>query len=203
MHAWWDGLSGLARAMFCGAAFFSLLFVWQLISALLGLTGDAAEVSDVDGLDVDVDTAVSDAMDTTQAFQLLSLRSIVTFLTLFTWGSALYLARGESPAMALGIASLWGLAGMASVAVLLYWLPKLAHTGTKQLASCVGARGTVYLDIPAAGVGQVRALVSGILSHVDAGTADGTPLAAGTPVVIVRQLDHKTVEVKPVKAGEE
>ncbi len=202
MNAWWNGLSGLARAMFYGAAFFSLLFVWQLLSALLGLTGDAADVPDVDGLDIDAATGM-DALDTVHAFQLLSLRSMITFLTLFTWGSALYLARGESPAMALGISSLWGLAGMAGVAGLLYWLPKLAHTGTKQIASCVGTRGTVYLDIPAAGIGQVRVMVSGILSHVDAATTDATPLAAGTPVVIVRQLDHKTVEVKAVKAGED
>jgi hypothetical protein len=197
MSAWWSGLSGLTQGMYCGAVFFSVLLVWQLISALLGLTTDASDIADLEGADS------VDALDTTMAFQLLSLRSILAFFTLFTWGTALYLDRGATPGRAMGIASLWGLGGMVSVAALLYALPKLAHTGTKQLGSCVGSRGTVYLDIPAGGVGQARVMVSGVLSHVDARVEGGAALSAGTPIVVVRQLDHKTVELKAAEAGKE
>ncbi len=200
MNAWWDGLSGLNRGMFCAAALFGVLFVWQMISALLGLSADGADVEAGDAGPADHPL---DAADTVHAFQLLSLRSILTFLTLFTWGSALYLARGARTGTALGISAVWGLAGMASIALLLHWLPRLAHTGTKDLRSCVGCRGRVYLDIPAGGIGQVRVMVSGVQSHVDAGTANGAPLKAGTPVVVVRSLDQRTVEVKAVQAGEE
>lgn len=202
MNAWWDGLSGLARAMYIGAAFFSILFVWQLLAALMGLADDASEIADVEGMDTATGSG-SDAAGTIHAFQLLSLRSILTFLTLFTWGSALYLNRGERPGTAMGISILWGLAGMGCVAALLYWLPKMAHTGTQRIDSCVGGRATVYLDIPAGGTGQVRTLVSGISTHVDAVAPDGAALRSGMPVVITRQLDHKTVEVKAVKSQDE
>lgn len=193
MNAWWNGLGGLAQAMYGAAAFFSVLFLWQLLSVIAGLSADHADMPDAPHAHTGADAA-----QTVEAFQWLSVRSILTFLTLFTWGAALYLDRGLAPGKALGLATVWGLAGMASVALLLHWLPRMAQTGTKELASCVGARGSVYLDIPAAGQGQVRLMVSGVLSHADARAAAGIAIKAGTLVEVVRLLDQRTVEVKPV-----
>lgn len=197
MAEWWNGLSGLGRALLYGAVFFSVLFLWQLLSALLGATFDA-EVHDGD-LDTSADG--HDGADSVEAFRLLSVRSIVTFFTLFTWGGALYLGEGLSTGKAMGLAALWGLAGMAVVAILLHWLPRLAETGTKDLASAVGARGTVYLDIPAQGVGEVRVLVSGVLTHAEARGVGGMAIKASSPVRVVRQLDAKSVEVEPLPEG--
>ena len=98
----------------------------------------------------------------------------------------------------MGISSIWGFAGMISVAFLLYLLPKLAHTGTKNLDSCVGQLGTVYLDIPENGTGEVKVLVSGIVSHIKARGAGGVAFKASEPVVITRRLGQNMVEVKSV-----
>ena len=110
-------------------------------------------------------------------------------------------------ARAMGISAIWGLAGMGSVALLLSLLPKLAHTGTKRIASSLGAQGSVYLDIPEDGQGEVRVSVSGVLSFVKARCVDGSPLKSGTPVIVKRILDESTVEVealsKPEKGGSE
>jgi hypothetical protein len=212
MGAWWAELDGLTRGMFYGAAFFSVIFVWQLLAALFGFSGDGAEMGGLDAVDgfdgLDgADAAAGDGMDSALesglAFQLLSFRSIVAFLTLFTWGSGLYLSQGRSRAAALGMATAWGLAGMVGVALLMRWMLGLTHVGTKRLSSCVGSRATVYMDIPAGGTGQVRATVSGVLSHVDARTADGGALKAGTPVKIVKLLDQRTVQIEAIKAGED
>ena len=134
MHAWWGGLSALNRGFFCAAVFFGVLSVWQLLATLMGLDSD-----DVMDGDVTVDdVAGGDAAETMGAFKLLSIRSVIAFFTLFSWGGALYLADGRSVRAAFGLGGLWGVAGMAVVALLLYALPKLAHTGTLDIATAVG-----------------------------------------------------------------
>jgi hypothetical protein len=120
---------------------------------------------------------------------------------LFTWGAALYLGEGRSSGGAIALATLWGLAGMLAIAVLLHWLPRLADSGAKDIASSVGQLGTVYLDIPANGAGQVRVMVSGVLSHVEARGVGGAAIKAPDRVRIVRQLDAKLVEVEPLTEG--
>ena len=204
MMEWWDSLTGVNRAFFSAAAFFSIFFIWQLLSALLGLGDEDGGVDDgADGVDGDVDGhgdsfehgAESDSTATVVAFKLLSIRAIITFCTLFTWGCALYLNRGDSVARAMGVSTLWGLVGMASVGGLLYLLPKLAHTGNSRIASAVGAKGSVYLDIPAGGAGEVRVSVSDVVSFVKARSRGGKAIKAGTVVVVTRVLDVTTVEV--------
>jgi hypothetical protein len=95
----------------------------------------------------------------------------------------------------MGVSTLWGLAGMFSVALLLYLLPKLAHTGTKRIGSSLGAHGTVYLDIPEGGQGEVRVAVSDVISFVKARGRDGAAIKSGTPIVVTRILGQATVEV--------
>lgn len=210
MTAWWDSLTVINRGFFCAAAFFSVFFLWQMIAALIGLDNEGGDdIADGADFDADMDDfeagADADASATVVAFKLLSIRAIITFCTLFTWGSALYLSRGDGLTRAMGVSSIWGLAGMGSVALLLSLLPKLAHTGTKRIASALGAQGAVYLDIPEGGQGEVRVSVSGVVSFVKAHCVDGRPLKAGTTVAVKRILDESTVEVeamsKPDKGG--
>ena len=204
MMDWWDGLTGVNRAFFSVAAFFSVFFIWQLLAALLGLGDDDGGADDsLDTIDSDVDGhgdsfehgAEVDSTATVVAFKLLSVRAIITFCTLFSWGCALYLNRGDSLTRAMGVSVVWGMAGMICVGLLLYMLPKLAHTGTQRIASAVGARGTVYLDIPAGGAGEVRVSVSDVISFVKARGLGGKAIKAGTVVVVKRVLDETTVEV--------
>lgn len=207
MSDWWQELSGINRGFYCAAAFFSVFFVWQLIAALLGMDDSDGDF-DTDGIgDGDVDHtyddfehgAEHDAMATVAAFKLISVRSLIAFFTLFTWGGALYLNNGLATGRAMIYSAAWGFAGMASVAGVLYFLRKMTHTGTQRIASCVGARGAVYLNIPENGAGEVRVLMSGILTNVKARTADGSALAAGSAVKVTRVLDDLTVEVEPVE----
>jgi hypothetical protein len=204
MTEWWNTLTHLNQAFYCSATFFSVFFLWQMLAALLGLAGDETDV-DVDS-DMDVDAqdgmddfeadAADDSTATLVAFKLLSIRAIITFCTLFSWGCALYLSRGDSVGRAMGVSTVWGLAGMASVALLLSWLPKLAHTGTRNINTALGTQGTVYLDIPADGAGEVRISVSNVISYTKARSATGKPLKTGTPIVVTRVIDQTSVEVK-------
>jgi hypothetical protein len=197
-NEWWNSLTTLNQTFYAAAAFFSVFFLWQLIAAIVGLGSEEVDTADADVAgDVHHDFAAesAEAMD---AFRLISIRSMISFLTLFTWGGALYLNWGMRRTTAIGYAVLWGLGGMVTVALILYGLRKLAQRGTSDLATCVGERGTVYLDIPEDGAGEVRVPVSGMLSHVRARCAGGRPLKAGVAVRVVRRLDQTTVEVEPV-----
>jgi hypothetical protein len=192
MSDWWDGLSALTRGFYCAAAFFGVFFAWQLVSTFMGLGGDG--LADGDELSADHGTG-GDAEATMGAFKLLSIRSVVTFLTLFTWGGALYLSAGRSVSYAVGVSTVWGLAGMVAVSLILYALPKLTQNGTRNLAAATGAEGVVYLDIPDGGEGEIRAKVGGVMTHVRARAADGRGLKAGTPVVVARVVGGNRVEV--------
>ena len=192
MLAWWDHLSVLNRGFYCAAVFFGVFFVWQVMTTFLGLAdGDAATEHG----------AGDDADQTMIVFKLLSIRSVITFLTLFSWGGALYLTAGRSEAYAVGVSSVWGLAGMAAVAFLLHALPRLAHTGNQDIATAVGGEGVVYLDIPEKGEGEIRIEVSGVLSHVRARSADGRALRTGSPVVVTRAVGGNRVEVKAAESS--
>jgi len=207
MNEWWHNLTPVNRTFFSAAAFFSVFFVWQILAALMGLgdhdgaddVGGDGDVGGVDAHDGSVEhleaDGAGDSTATMVAFKLLSLRAIITFFMLFTWGSALYLNNGLPLGKAMGVAALWGLGGMVIIASMLALMPKLTDTGTKQIATALGQPCTVYLDIPSDGQGEVRVEVSGVVSYVKARTQDGKALKAGTPVTVTKIIDNDTVMV--------
>jgi len=140
--------------------------------------------------------AAVDAADTAGSFRLLSLRSIITGGMMFGWAGALYMYNGVALSLALLYSLVWALAGMFVIALLFYLMRRMQETGTRQLATAVGERGTVYMDIPAGGTGKVRTVVSGTVSFVDARSADHKALKAGTPIRVRRLLDPSTIEVE-------
>lgn len=218
MGQWWAGLTTVNQWFYVVSAFFSVFFVWQMIMAIVGLGGgedvdvDADVDADVD-VDVDVD-ADADAGDgdhdahahgdsTVAAFKLLSVRSLLAFCTLFAWAGALYQSQGFTLTKSMGLAVLWGLGAMLIVAKVLHWLLGLTESGTSDLATCVDSRGTVYLNIPANGQGEVRITVSGALSLVKARGAGGQAIQPGTPVRVVQLAGPRLVEVEPVEPPDE
>jgi len=194
LNTWWGGLDPLTRWFFGAAFVFSVFLLWQLIMAFIGLTGgDGSIDSHAESVDVHHSPADSDA--SVAAFKLLSFRSIVAFFTLFFWSGGLALQRHATLTRSMGGALLWGLIAMVLVAALLYLLRRMAETGNLRYSSCVGVAGTVYLDIPAGGVGEVRALCSGVMTHLKARTTEPAGLKAGTDVRIVKLIGVDVVEV--------
>jgi membrane protein implicated in regulation of membrane protease activity len=206
MAEWWSALTGLNQFFYGAAAFFSVLFLFQLISALIGLGEHETEIDDsIEDIDHDVtyhefeSGAHADAVETAVSFKILSIRSIITFLTLFTWGGALYLNNSYAVSKAMAYSIVWGLVGMFCIALVFHMMRRLTETGTSNLNTAIGSLGTVYLDIPEGGSGEVRVTVSGAVSYVRARTADGKGLKSGTPVRIVKRLGQTMLEVKPVE----
>ncbi len=210
MIEWWNSLGGAAQSFFVAAFFFSGLFLWQFIAAMMGLSAD----HDVDvGGDVDIDAHMDadvgmdhpefehgadvDGVATIAAFKLLSIRSILAFLMLFSWAAALYLKDLTPMPTSLAIATGWGSAAMLLTALLLLGMRRLAQTGTPKIGTCLGTTGTVFLDIPANGAGEARVTVSGVVTHVKARGSGGAEFKAGAPVRVKSIIGPATVEVEP------
>ncbi|MCY2930005.1 MAG: hypothetical protein NTV86_11020 [Planctomycetota bacterium] len=204
---WWNDLTGMNQAFYMVAGIVSLLFLWQFLASLVGLAGHGGDVAGDVHPDVGIDAAhhdvsAVDAVDSVAAFQLLTVRSILGFLLLFFWAGALYMDNGKAVGIAMFYGLLWGLAGGLAVAVLVHYLRKLAETGTARLSTSVMTTGTVYLNIPAGGAGEVRVAVSGRITHVAARAVDGGAIPAGTPIRVVQLLPDNVVTVEPVKGTE-
>jgi len=211
-------LAFLTEMMYWGvAAFFSVLFLWQLIATLLGGIGGTEHI-EAGGTDVHADMGAADhdvgghdvaghdvaghagheagtAVESVATFKLLSVRSITAFGLLFGWAGVLYLRTGTGQNTTLLYSVLWGVVGMLIVSAIFYFLMRMTETGTRRLATALGQPGTVYMDIPAGGAGQIRVMISGAVSFVSARVAGGEALKAGAPVVVKRIIGPNTVEV--------
>ena len=220
---WWAELSAINQIFYCAATFFGVFFIWQMVMAFIGLGGDHDTDVDHDvGHDIDHDVghaadadlghdatydhfehgADADAVDSTAAFRVLSLRSVITFFTLFTLGGALYMDTDVSVPLSMTYSAIWGAVGMFLVALVFHWMRNLGETGTIRVRTAVGTEGQVYADIPAGGVGQVRATVSGVVTYLKARTDSGQALTSGTPVRILKAVSPSTVVVEPVGTPE-
>ncbi|MBI5248012.1 MAG: NfeD family protein, partial [Desulfomonile tiedjei] len=114
------------------------------------------------------------------------------------WSGTLYLYEGTSPALAFLYSIFWGLLAMFGVSYLLYGLLRLQERGNISYWTAIGTEGTVYLEIPAQGVGQIRVSVSGVISFLKARSSDGMPLPASTKVTVVGMDENNVLEVKPL-----
>ena len=201
MPAFWSDLS-LARQVFLVMAlFFSLIFVWQMIAALIGLTADVDADVDADGSSAG-DGSVDDHMGAGSVidFKLISVRSIIAFMLLFSWAAFLFLAKegqvGFSYTKIMIYSFLWGVAAMVLVSWLFYQLLKMQESGTAKIHTALNTEGEVYMDIPEKKSGQIRVLVSGRVSFINARTDSGEPLKAGTKIVVSKILDANNVVVR-------
>lgn len=200
---WWSSLQTVNQWFFAAAGFFSIFFLWQLVAAIIGLGGDTSDVVTTDvtagAHGVGDHLAETDAAATMDVFKLLSIRSILAFLTMFTWACALYLSNGTELSWAVLYGAIWGLVGMFLVALLMYGLRKMAETGNPQIATCVGTEGTVYMNIPPGGEGEVRVSVSGVVTLVKARGSGGQEIKAGSSIKVLKIIAPNKVEVEPVQ----
>ena len=72
----------------------------------------------------------------------------------------------------------------------------MTETGNIRISTCVGATGSVYLDIPADGDGEIRVLCSGVLTHLKARSANGAAVKAGAVVKVTRVTGPNSVEIE-------
>lgn len=171
------------------------VLVLQTVLLALGMGGDADADTDV-GIDPEDVHDAAHTHDATDSLKLLSLKSIVAFLTFFGLAG---LAAGKYQVEAgptIGIALAAGIGALYLVAYLLSTMTRLHSHGNLDIANAVGQAGQVYLRIPRSksGHGKVTVAVQGRRVQLKAVTP-GDEIPTGAEVRVVSAPAADTVEV--------
>jgi len=175
------------------------LFVLRMLTMVVGGLdfGDSDLPADFDGGfdgDMDFDGEV-DHPSSDFSFKFLSLQGLTAFFMMFgIVGLALYRA------------NLWGvisIAGGSLAGMITVWIIGLVFTamlrlqrdGTINIKNAVGQQGSVYLNIPANGNGQVQVVVQGALKIFDAVSKENKKIPTGQKVKVVGVVDNSTLIV--------
>ena len=173
----------------------------------LGLMTIGGFADGVDGVDVDIDVdadvdlgADVEASDSTHAFELLSVQSIAAFLMGFGWGGVGGLIGFDWPfAMSMLTGAAFGAGMVWLLGLLMKAMYDLQSSGNVNIQDAVGAKGTVYTNVPAqgGGRGQVRVVVNEQARIYNA-ISDGDAIVTSSNVRIVRVNEDHTLTVTSV-----
>ena len=189
----WDALleqGADAAFYFVMAAVGTLLFLFRLGFAIFG--------ADADG-DVDVDLEA----DSTGAFQVFSVLSILAFFMGAGWmGLACRIDWGLGRLPSALAAAGFGFLMMLAASGLAWGARRLNREVTYDLGTAVGHTARVYLTIPASGegLGQVEVSVSGRRKVIQAASR-GAEIAAFSDVKVVDVRDDEVLIVEPANTS--
>ncbi len=189
MSNWWEALSLIQKIYWLSALPSTLVFLVQLILQAIGADAD----------DMDFDSGGDIDLDHGAGFNLLSPKSIISFLMIFGWSGLV--------ALKYGIVSTWiiivisvsaGLIMMFLTAWVFYLLIKLQQSGTLKMSNAIGKTGEVYLTIPAKkkGNGKIQIVVQSSLRTLDAVTEESEDIKTGTHVEVIEIFGDDTLIVR-------
>lgn len=170
----WDLLDQLY--LVC-AAVGGLLFVFRTAMMLMGAEFDH---------DVDAPHDLDVHADTDADFKILSIQGIVGCVMMFGL-VGLFLKKGLplgaflslGGAIAAGGFTLW------AIAKTMAWMKNLESSGNLDEKNAIGCEGTVYLTIPAGGVGKVQITMQDRLVEYDAESNDDEEIKTGARIRVV------------------
>lgn len=201
--SWWNALTIDLQVFYALGALGTGLLIIQLIMTVLGAGHDGTAGTDgLAGADaLTVGHALPDAganLEHGSGLGLVSTRSVIAFVAGFGWTGAMARHGGWSMLPSVAAALVVGFALMFLVFWLMRWLYSLRESGSLDYRNAVGATGTVYVTVPAAGQGsgQIQVLVQGRLATVAAAGSGPQAIAAGRTVRVVRLLTGNTLLVE-------
>ena len=166
--SWFLGLSVLEMLYVASAVLGGLVFLVRIV--LLFFVGDGDGALDDVGVDSDA------------GFQLLSIQGLSGFFVMFGLVGLGLIQAGVSELLTSVWALVVGGITILAVAQLSSLMLRLQSSGNIELASTLGSEGTVYLTIPADGVGRAHIRIHDRLRTYDARNKTKTELKTGTPI---------------------
>lgn len=225
---WWKDLGIVEQVLYCISVPASLILVIQTVIMLLGIGhgGEGFNPSDTSGFDApdsfdgsidsgidgdfsadmpshgsaDVDVSHHDINNPSDLadFRLLSVQSVIAFLTIFGWSGITAISNGMAEWAALLLAAALGFGAMFIVAKVIQWSSKLAQNGTFNMKNLLGESGTVYIPIPekGKGMGKINVSCGERFMEFDAITEEQEMLKTGQPVTVVDIIGGTTLVVE-------
>lgn len=204
MSIWWDGLLSLEKFFYLIAIPSTLVLLIQFTFSLLGLSGDSDfELGDLD-TDIDIDMHMDlhdiDMHDIDIAgmdFQFVSFRTIIAFLTVFSWTGIVLQSSSFNIPLTIIISVLAGLLAMFTIGYLFYLASKLQSSGNIFYKNAIGATAEVYIPISADNKtqGKVQVIVQERLIEANAISRNGKSFKTGEIVKIVDVVGLSTLVV--------
>ncbi len=187
MGDWWTGLDTGLQFFYAIGFISGFLLILQLVLLLLG-----ASDFEIGEVDTDVDA------------ELISVKSIIAFMFGFGWtGVAMLEADFELPAAIL-LGVVVGFTFLLFVYFAVRSLNKLSGGGVRSYESALGARGRVYMRVPAerTGPGQIEITIQGRVEMVDAYFEGDRVLNPNELVTVVGFVDNHSLIVEPVSPSD-
>jgi hypothetical protein len=192
MSSFMAGLSVLEKLYLACAVFGGGFFLLRTILMLSGVgDGDSdvdTDAGDIDHADAD-HTELIDDIDHGDhghgdgGLKLLTVQGLTAFIMMFgLTGFSISRNSVLGSVFSIAIGILVGLFAMWLVAKGFALMRSLQSSGNIQIYDAIGEEGTVYLTIPAEGIGKIRITISGRLKVVDAVSQDNVELKTGTRV---------------------
>lgn len=205
MIEWWNAMDLVQQILWVMAVPSTLILLLQIVLMCIGLgQGDA----DVDAPDADFDGDAPDDLvaeghgeglaDHADGLRMLSLRGIIAFFAVGSWCGLAAVELGAHPALAVGVALLFGFGALVLVAVLMRAMNRLQQSGNLDMRNAIGKQAQVYVRIPENGRGKVTLVFQERFEECDA-VSKAAPLVAGTIVTVVDLADEHTLVVEPVE----
>lgn len=184
-----EGISVLEKIYWILAVPFSVAFIIQLITAIIGLSGDQDSLEG---------TSCDDGID--PGLRLFSIRNIIIFFTVTGWAGIAGIHAGFNTASIMFSSFGLGFLMMYFYAKLFQHLMQLTESGTMVIENARGKTGIVYLRIPGgrSGTGKVTIELQGADRELDAMT-DQDDIQTGESVNILDIIDNSVLLVEKLK----
>ncbi len=190
MVEWFSNLELFPKVYWGIALIASLVFIFMMLFTFIG--------AETDGLDTDVDTDIES--DTGIGFQFITFKNLVGFFTIFGWSGIACIDSDLSKPLTVIISLICGLAMMAIMAAMFYYMQKLNDSGTLDFKNAINAVGEVYLTIGAkrTTIGKAHVRIQGALRELEALTDSETDLKSGSVIIVKDVTENGILIVEPL-----
>ncbi|MBC8413428.1 MAG: NfeD family protein [Nitrospira sp.] len=171
-----ENLNGLEIVFAICAGIGGIVLTLRIIMQFIGADADT-------DIDADIDL---EHMDADVSFKLISIDGLTSFLLMFGLvGYALYRQSGSGALIAVSGGTIAGLASVWVMGKLFAFIHGLQSRGNIDISTSVGSNGTVYLTIPANGIGRVTINFNNHLREYDAKSHSKQEIKTGTPIKVI------------------
>lgn len=188
--SWWGQMSSLEHVYWIIAIAASVVLLVQLALAF------------VSGMDLHIggDLGAHDGGDGSSDFnvphfQLLTIRNVVAFFSVFGWVGIAMIHADASTSLTIVVSFLCGLLIMVIMSTMFLGLARLQSSGNLDVSLARGKQAKVYLSIPAArkGVGKIEVVIQGKIVEMDAVTEDIEQICTGSFVNVKDILNNQAL----------
>jgi len=126
-------------------------------------------------------------------FQLMTIRNVVAFFSLFGWTGLAFNHMGLPLWLTIFLSFICGFIMMVLTAAIFFGLYKLQSSGNVDYSAAKGLKASVYLKIPSVGCGQIKVTLQGKIVEMEALSKDAVEIPTGADVLIKEVTNSKAV----------